>query len=158
MREALVNLIKCRRLWLKNYRRWQVISLKQQGKSGNMCVFVISHSCTTITNAPKGLENKPEKVLSNKEYAAPVFMKKKNTTLDIVPLCIKAFAAAPGRGQTQVCILSVCKPIGCPWRGAMQLFWSWLEAGQMIGDIYIGLGHYRREDCLWSCGLPSGRA
>jgi hypothetical protein len=34
---------------------------------------------------------------------------------DIVPLCTKAFAAAPGRRQTQVCILSVYKPISHPW-------------------------------------------
>ena len=33
---------------------------------------------------------------------------------DIVSLCTKAFAAAPGWGQTQVRVLSVRKPDGCP--------------------------------------------
>jgi transposase len=54
---------------------------KQQGESGNVCVLVISSSHTT-TDAPKGPENKPKKVSSNKERAVPVFTKKENATLD----------------------------------------------------------------------------
>jgi hypothetical protein len=38
---------------------------------------------------------------------------------DIVSLCTKAFAAAPGQGQTQVHVLSVRKPDGRPRRGTM---------------------------------------
>ena len=59
-----------------------MISLKQQGKSRNVRVFVISHSHTTMTDTSKGPENKPEKVSSNKKHAAPVFTKKENATLD----------------------------------------------------------------------------
>lgn len=47
-----------------------------------MRVLVIFSSHTTMTDVLKGPENKPKKVSSNKEHAAPVFTKKENATLD----------------------------------------------------------------------------
>jgi hypothetical protein len=59
-----------------------VTSSKQQGKSKNVRVLMISISHTKMTDTSKGLENKPEKVSSNKKHVAPVFTKKENATLD----------------------------------------------------------------------------
>ena len=82
MRGVLVDWMKCKRVLLESYERWQVILPKWQGKNENMHVLMIPISHTIIIDEPKGPEDKPKKKFSSdKGHGTPVFTKKENATL-----------------------------------------------------------------------------
>src|SRR5882724_6227624 len=109
---------------IESYERWQVTLPKQQGKNENVHVLVIHISHTNIIDEPKGPEDNPKKVLSDKEQGTPVFTKKENATL---AQCIEILDWYHANGKNQTKMAKPFDPIYPNLRIKQPLVSAWVH-------------------------------